>query len=238
MAISHWFSRAVLIRRFQTSCAFRIALCSRSSPLPVRAETVTSGAPLSCGSSRSKASRSSFSFCGLSSSRSHLFAATTTARPSVSAKSAMRRSCCSKGMATSSRTTTTSAKRTARNPSATESLSTLSVIRAFFRIPAVSKMRTGVPMKSDLTEIESRVIPASGPVSSRSSPMILLISVDLPAFGRPITAICSGRAALGRQSSAPSPDSACSSVRVTSVSGAMGAGRSASTISDRGFRTR
>lgn len=37
------------------------------------------------------------------------------------AKSAIRRSCCSKGMPTSSSTTTTSAKRTARRPSATES---------------------------------------------------------------------------------------------------------------------
>ena len=46
----------------------------------------------------------------------------------------------------------------------------------------------------------SRVIPASGPVMSRSSPMILLMSVDLPAFGRPMTAICRGFVAVGRTS--------------------------------------
>ena len=42
--------------------------------------------------------------------------------------------------------------------------------------------------------IESRVIPASGPVISRSSPSMRLIRVDLPAFGRPTIASLSGRA--------------------------------------------
>ena len=50
----------------------------------------------------------------------------------------------------------------------------------------------------------SRVIPASGPVSSRSSPRMALTSVDLPAFGRPTTAIWIGRPA---GSAAPSPSS-------------------------------
>ena len=44
------------------------------------------------------------------------------------------------------------------------------------------------------TAIESRVIPASGPVSSRSSPSRRLISVDLPALGRPTMASFSGPA--------------------------------------------
>ena len=43
----------------------------------------------------------------------------------------------------------------------------------------------------------SRVMPASGPVNSRSSPSRRLISVDLPVLGRPTTAMrigcCSGR---------------------------------------------
>ena len=34
----------------------------------------------------------------------------------------------------------------------------------------------------------SRVVPASGAVSRRSSPISRLISVDLPAFGRPTMA--------------------------------------------------
>ena len=38
----------------------------------------------------------------------------------------------------------------------------------------------------------SRVMPGSGPVSSRSSPRIRLSSVDLPAFGRPSTAMRRG----------------------------------------------
>ena len=38
----------------------------------------------------------------------------------------------------------------------------------------------------------SRVMPGSGPVSSRSSPRMRLSSVDLPALGRPSTAMRSG----------------------------------------------
>ena len=41
--------------------------------------------------------------------------------------------------------------------------------------------------------MESRVVPASGPVSSRSSPSRWLISVDLPALGRPTMATRIGR---------------------------------------------
>jgi hypothetical protein len=86
-------------------------------------------------------------------------------------------------------TTTTSAKRTARSPSATDSFSSFSCTFARRRMPAVSKIRTGVPSQSRATEIASRVIPASGPVSSRSSPSMALTRVDLPALGRPTTAI-------------------------------------------------
>ena len=46
-----------------------------------------------------------------------------------------------------------------------------------------------VRAKSRSTAIASRVIPASGPVTSRSSPSSRLISVDLPVFGRPTTAM-------------------------------------------------
>ena len=41
---------------------------------------------------------------------------------------------------------------------------------------------------SQSTAIESRVMPASGPVIIRSSPSMRLTSVDLPAFGRPTMA--------------------------------------------------
>ena len=68
----------------------------------------------------------------------------------------------------------------------------------------MSKIRNGVPSQSASTAIASRVIPASGPVSSRSSPRIALTSVDFPAFGRPTTAIWIGRPA---GSAAPSPSS-------------------------------
>ena len=72
------------------------------------------------------------------------------------------------------------------------------------------------------TEIESRVMPGSGPVSSRSSPIMRLISVDLPAFGpaddgetqRPTRAVLLrlrprpvvGPAAAGRRTALPGPD--------------------------------
>jgi hypothetical protein len=49
--------------------------------------------------------------------------------------------------------------------------------------------------------IRSRVIPASGPVSRRSSPNSALISVDLPAFGRPTIASLSGAALTASSSS-------------------------------------
>ena len=84
---------------------------------------------------------------------------------------------------------TTSAKRMARRPSATESFSSFSCTLALRRMPAVSNSLILRPRQSQSTEMESRVMPASGPVSMRSSPISALISVDLPAFGRPTTAM-------------------------------------------------
>ena len=85
---------------------------------------------------------------------------------------------------------TTSAKLTALKPSDTDSFSTFSLIFDFLRIPAVSKTLILFPFQSVVNDIASRVIPASGPVSNLSSLIILLISVDFPAFGRPTTATC------------------------------------------------
>ena len=101
-------------------------------------------------------------------------------RPSV-------RSCFSKGMVASSRTTTTSAKRMARSESCTRRASPAS--RRCGRACAFRRCRTASPAGRAIP-IRPRwyrgVMPASGPVSRRSSPIILLTSVDLPALGRPM----------------------------------------------------
>ena len=67
-------------------------------------------------------------------------------------------------------------------------------------------MRSSRPCQSRSTAIASRVMPASGPVSSRSSPSSRLISVDLPVLGRPTTAMRIGfsAAAAGVAASASS----------------------------------
>ena len=61
------------------------------------------------------------------------------------------------------------------------------------------------PRHVQSTAIESRVMPASGPVSIRSSPIRRLTSVDLPAFGWPMTAICSGFASATAPPRRPPP---------------------------------
>ena len=94
----------------------------------------------------------------------------------------------------SSSSTTTSAKSIARRASAADSFSSLSSTLARLRRPAVSTSRTGLPCHSQSRLIESRVIPASGPVIIRSSPSIRLTRVDLPALGRPTIASFSGAA--------------------------------------------
>ena len=82
---------------------------------------------------------------------------------------------------------------TARNPSAVASFSSFSTTRARRRKPAVSNSLIRRPRQTVSSPMLSRVRPGPGPVSSRSSPRMRLSKVDLPAFGRPTTAICSGR---------------------------------------------
>ena len=74
---------------------------------------------------------------------------------------------------------------------------------AFLRMPAVSKIRIGTagpsaPAHSIRSEIASRVIPASGPVSK---PFFAKDFVDqrrfCREFGRPTTATCNGFALVG-----------------------------------------
>ena len=96
------------------------------------------------------------------------------------------------GIVESTSSTTTSENRTARSASAAESFSSLSTTRARLRRPAVSKSFIFRSRHTKSTEIESRVMPASGPVSRRSSPRMRLMSVDFPALGRPTTAMRSG----------------------------------------------
>ena len=67
------------------------------SPLPVRAETVTRGAPFSCGNRRSNDSRSSFQLFGLSSGRGPICSRRRPRRPSSPRRNRRCRSCCSKG---------------------------------------------------------------------------------------------------------------------------------------------
>ena len=105
----------------------------------------------------------------------------------------MERSCFSKRIVASRSTTATSANLTALIPSETASFSSFSSMRPRFLRPAVSKILKRRPCHSRSRPMASRVMPASGPTSSRSSPRNRLISVDLPAFGRPTTAIRSGR---------------------------------------------
>mgnify|MGYP003408486660 CR=1 FL=1 len=61
------------------------------------------------------------------------------------------------------------------------------------QIRAAADVPVGTPLiRVDTVAIESRVMPASGPVSSRSSPSSRLMSVDLPALGRPTMASLNG----------------------------------------------
>ena len=189
---------------FQISAVARIASISLSTCAPVKPERGITRVPRSCGRRRSASSRNSRALSLLLSMRSHLLRPMTSALPSFSTRSASVRSCFSNGMVASSRSTTTSAKRTALSASATASFSTFSTIRDFRRRPAVSKILSLRPFHSASSPIESRVMPGSGPVSRRSWPRIWLMSVDLPAFGRPSTAM---RRGLARSSSLPSSSS-------------------------------
>ena len=61
------------------------------------------------------------------------------------------------------------------------------------RRPAVSTRIYGLPLRSKGTSIASRVVPGISNAITRSSPINLLIRVDLPTLGRPTTAIFIGR---------------------------------------------
>ena len=101
----------------------------------------------------------------------------------------------------------------ASSVSATEAASSLASMRLRRRMPAVSIRRILRPRHCHSTRIESRVMPASGPVSIRSSPTRRLSRVDLPTLGRPTIASIIGRLAA----SAASASSTCSTSHVRGV---------------------
>ncbi len=186
----------------QSLCTLATAGISRSRPLPVSADRATTGEPRSWGSTSSARRRNSLSVAWGSSTRSHLASTNTRARPSRSTRSAICRSCISKGWVASITSTTTSAKVIERIESWVESFSSFSCTLALRRRPAVSTSRTLMPSNSQSTGMASRVMPASGPVSRRSSPIRALTRVDLPALGRPTMTILIG---LSPSSSSSSP---------------------------------
>ena len=214
-------------RLFHASRASNAAEIIWSRPLPVKADTAIKGTPFNCDRPSSSAARMPLNSPLPSTATSHLLIAMISARPSWITWSAIFRSCTSKPLVASSSSTTTSAKSMACRASATDSFSNLSCTLARLRMPAVSIKRTRrsvskggiLPSSSgsacfglgsvqiQSTEILSRVIPASGPVISRFSPNNLLISVDLPAFGRPTIAnfkMASGASGSGTSNAPPS----------------------------------
>ena len=200
-------SAAVGTRRLHISRNSNAAPIIWSRPLPVLALTAMSGTPRTCARPSFNAARMPLKSALASSATSHLLMAIISARPSSSTILAILRSCASSPRVASSSSTTTSAKSTARRASATDSRSSLSTTCAFLRMPAVSISRISRlspsrgSVQSQSIAMESRVMPASGPVSRRSSPSRRLISVDLPAFGRPTIANFSGPASRASSSS-------------------------------------
>ena len=201
----------VVMRLFQRSIAFSTVSSSLSMPFSCFDEMVTTGTPRISGSTSSRSLCTSLSFFCFSSTRSHLDSASTTARPSPATRSQSDRSCRSIGSEASISTTTHSAKRMARSASDTASFSILPTTRDLRRMPAVSHSLIFWPRHSNSVEMASRVMPASGPVSIRSSPRMVLTSVDLPALGWPMMARRNG----------PSPRSSpsCSCLAASSVYG-------------------
>ena len=161
---------------------------SLSQPRPVSAEQVTNGAPRNCGKlSSRRATMSCITPCG-DSTKSHLFSTITGARPSSANRLPMPRSCLASGSVASNKSTTTAARPSEASVSSDESFSRLSWTRERRRSPAVSSSSMARPLNDHSTATESRVIPASGPVITRSSPTKRLTSVDFPTLGRPTMA--------------------------------------------------
>ena len=210
---------------FHLRSASKTAFISLSAPLPCLAESVMIDRPRMSGRMPSSTSCSFLRLSTLSSTRSHLFMASTMARPSREIRSHNVRSCFSMGIDPSTNTTTHSAYLTARKPSDTDSFSNFSLTLALRRIPAVSHSLISRPPQCQSDEIASRVMPASGPVNIRSSPSREFTSVDLPALGWPIIASFngfagrSGASTSGSNFSSTSTSSAFAFLRSFTTSG-------------------
>ena len=119
---------------------------------------------------------------------SHLLTATTKARPASKAKPAIVASWSAISCCASNTKTATFAASTACMALITENFSTASSTLPRRRTPAVSMMVNGLPSRSKSMWMLSRVVPAISKAITRSSPRMAFTKVDLPTFGRPITA--------------------------------------------------
>ena len=102
----------------------------------------------------------------------------------------MVRSCFSKASFWSITSAQTSAKRIERSVSATDRFapSRPCTLRLASHARRCRQGGSSCPATASRSEMASRVMPASGPTSMRSSPSSAFTSVDLPAFGRPMMA--------------------------------------------------
>ena len=198
-----------------------------SMPRPCLADRVTMGKPLISGKMFSMMSSTFFIAANLSSTKSHLLKAKTIERPSRETKSQSVRSCFSMFIEASTKTTTQSAYRMARIASVTESFSSFSFTLPLRRMPAVSHSLISRSPNFQSLEIASRVMPASGPVSIRSSPSIVFTSVDLPALGWPMMARRKRRSGLsgpsysGSYSAGTNSSSSSSAALIASASASI-----------------
>ena len=82
----------------------------------------------------------------------------------------------------------------------TENFSIASNTLPRLRKPAVSIITYGLPLRVNGTSIASRVVPGISKAMTRSSPIKVLMKVDLPTFGLPTTAIRIGLSVLSSSS--------------------------------------
>ena len=138
------------------------------------------------------------------SSRSVLLTAMTTARPRSTARPRIFASCSATPAAPSHMRTATSQRSIARiawNTLAPSSSLASLVTFPLRRMPAVSTKTIARPFFSMGMSMASRVVPGCSSTKTRSSPTMRFASDDLPAFGRPTSAIRIGPLGLGAASS-------------------------------------
>ena len=100
----------------------------------------------------------------------------------------IRRSCSASGWLASTSTTATSARSSARSVRSAAKKSAPCVSRTRRLMPAVSTNRQVLPPSSISSSTGSLVVPATESTRTRSAPASLFSRLDLPTFGRPISA--------------------------------------------------